>query len=151
LFRAATRNGCIRLLQSHEFQQSLAHGTAISITCWLHGFIWYDPFQFLFSRQTGFYNGSFSPQEEVLAWKRTNETYLSIQSHKSRDCYNSWDSSGWRSTPYESSSYFRHWSSLINLFLKIGNPCRFVMDNGPLVDCCCCHPWDALCRRCRRK
>jgi hypothetical protein len=41
---------------------------------WLYGDIWWDPFQFLFSGQPGFYTGSFSPQEEVLACKRTNET-----------------------------------------------------------------------------
>jgi hypothetical protein len=48
----------------------------LCITLWLHGDIWWDPFQFLFSGQTGFYNSNFSPQEEGLAWKRTNETYL---------------------------------------------------------------------------
>jgi hypothetical protein len=58
------------LLQSHEFWQP----QGLSITHWIHGDIWWDPFQFLFSGQTGFYNGNFSPQEQVLACKRTNAT-----------------------------------------------------------------------------
>jgi hypothetical protein len=60
------------LLQSHEFRQS----QGLSITHWIHGDIWWDPSQFLFSGQTGFYNGNFSPQEQFLAWNRTSETYL---------------------------------------------------------------------------
>jgi hypothetical protein len=46
----------------------------LCIARWLRGDIWWDPFQFVFSGQTEFYNGNFSPQEEVLACKRTNET-----------------------------------------------------------------------------
>jgi hypothetical protein len=45
---------------------------SLCITRWLHGDVWWDPFQFCFSGQTGFYNGNFSPQEQVLAW--TNAT-----------------------------------------------------------------------------
>jgi hypothetical protein len=46
----------------------------LCITHWFHGGIWWDPFQFSFTGQTGFYNGNFSPQEQVLTWKRTHET-----------------------------------------------------------------------------
>jgi hypothetical protein len=57
-------------------EESLGGGTALSITCWLHGDIWWDPFQFLFSGQAGFYNGDFSPRDEFLACNRTSEAYL---------------------------------------------------------------------------
>jgi hypothetical protein len=62
------------LLQSHEFQQSLA----LCITHRIQGTIWYDPFQFLYQ-----YNFE---QEFELQENKCNP--------KRKDCYNSWDSKG---------------------------------------------------------
>jgi hypothetical protein len=59
-----------RLLQSHEFQQSLMYEfqqslTSVSLTdC--QGYIGGIHFNFFSLGKQGFYNGNFSPQEQVL-------------------------------------------------------------------------------------
>jgi hypothetical protein len=101
-------------LLQESVEESLVGGTCLSITRWLHGGIWWDPFQFLFSRQTGFYNDNFSPQEEVLAWKRTNETYLfDTNPTNLKTAATPWDSREACNQSLPSLHHFLHSSSLL--------------------------------------